>query len=58
MEEIYRFEHVIAYSVIALSNMLNSANKENINLKTMVMFIQPLEEIYRKEQVIEIANKL
>ena len=58
MEEQYSFEHVIAYAVIGLFNLLNSANKDNIDLKTMVMFVEPLKDVHKKEFVIDFANKL
>ena len=58
MEEQYSFEHVIAYAVIGLFNLLNSANKENIDLQTMVMFVEPLKDVHKKEFVIDFANKL
>ena len=58
MEEQYSFEHVIAYAVIGLYNLLNSANKENIDLQTMVMFVEPLKDVHKKEFVINFAKKL
>ena len=56
MEELYTWDHVVAYSIIALNNLLNSAN--DINLKNLEMVIEPLQTIHTKNSVIVYANKL
>ena len=42
-KELYSWEQVRAYSIIALHNLLNSAN--DINLKNMKLFIDPLQTL-------------
>lgn len=59
MEEKYNFKQVIAYAVIGLEHYLNSGNKNNINVKDFChLFMEPLEKVYKKEDVIKIANVL
>lgn len=59
MEEKYNFKQVIAYAVIGLEHYLNSWNKNNINIKDFChLFMEPLEKVYKKEDVIKIANVL
>ena len=59
MEEKYNFKKVIAYAVIGLEHYLNSGNKNNINIKDFChLFMEPLEKVYKKEDVIKIANVL
>ena len=53
---LYTWEQVEAYSVIALHNLLHSANE--VNLKNMKMFIDPLQTLYSKERAIEFAGIL
>ena len=53
MEEQYNYKQVTAYAVIGLEHYLNSGNKNNINL-----FMEPLEKINKKKDVIKIANVL
>ena len=55
-KELYTWEQVREYSVIALHNLLNSAN--DINLKNMKLFIDPLQTLYGKDGVTEIAKYL
>lgn len=58
-EELYNFEQVIAYAVIGLNNLLKSANKDNINLKDFAeLFMKPLNNVHKKENVVEHANRL
>lgn len=54
--ELYTWEQVKAYSIIALHNLLNSANE--VSLKNIKMFINPLQTLYSKDRVIEISEKL
>lgn len=59
MGKIYNYEQVKAFTLIGLDNFLHSANKDNIKLEDFFkLFIEPLEEIYKKKDVIECANKL
>lgn len=55
-KELYTWEQVRAYSIIALHNLLNSAN--DINLKNMKLFIDPLQTLYSKDGIIGIAERL
>ena len=52
----YNWKQVVSYSIIALHNLLNSAN--DVNLKNMKMFIEPLKELHTKEEAVEYAEKL
>lgn len=52
----YNWEQVVSYSIIALHNLLNSAN--DVNLKNMKMFIEALQELHTKEEAVEYAEKL
>ena len=54
--EIYTWQHVQAYSIIALNNLLNSAN--DITLENMKMIIEPLDLLHTKKDVIEYSEKL
>lgn len=54
--ELYTWEQVKAYNIIALHNLLNSAN--DINLKNMELFIEPLQTLYSKDKIIKIAENL
>lgn len=55
-QELYTWEQVRAYSIIALHNLLHSANE--INLKNIKMFIDPLQTLYGKEGIVGYADKL
>lgn len=55
-EESYTWEQVRAYSIIALHNLLHSANE--VNLKNIKMFIDPLQTLYGKDGVVGYADKL
>lgn len=52
----YNWNQVISYSIIALHNLLNSANE--VNLKNMMMFIEPLQELHTKEEAVKYSNML
>ena len=54
--KLYTWEQVISYSIIALHSLLNSAN--DVNLKNMKMFIEPLQELHTKEEAVKYARKL
>ena len=60
MKELYTFEQVKAFALIGFYNLLNSANEDKMNLKTLNMFINPLEELYkgRKNEIVQYSNKL
>lgn len=55
-EEQYTWKQVEAYSIIALHNLLNSANE--VNLKNMKMFIEPLKELHQGKNVVEFSRQL
>lgn len=55
-KELYSWEQVRAYSIIALHNLLNSAN--DINLKNMKLFIDPLQTLYSKDGIVGVAERL
>ena len=59
MEEQYNYKQVTAYAVIGLEHYLNSGNKNNINNKDFCnLFMEPLEKVYKKKDVVKIANVL
>ncbi|MBP3596900.1 MAG: hypothetical protein J6J60_05840 [Clostridia bacterium] len=55
---LYTFNHVKAYALIGLHNLLNSGNKDSIDLETLDMFLDPLETVHTKEKVIEFSKLL
>lgn len=55
-EKLYTWEQVKAFSVITLNNILHSANE--VNLKNVIMFIEPLETLHEKIDIIEYAQIL
>ena len=55
-QELYTWEQLRAYSIIALHSLLHSANE--INLKNMKMFIDPLQILYSKAEVIGFSKRL
>ena len=52
----YNWKQVVSYSIIALHNLLNSANE--VNLKNMKIFIEPLQTLHTKEKAEEYAKEL
>lgn len=58
MENLYNYEQVEAFALIGLHNLLNSSNKDNINLNTFKMFLEPLEKLHSKEFAVNYANTL
>lgn len=58
MGNLYTYKQVEAFALIGLHNLLNSANKDNINLTTFKMFLEPLEKLHSKEYAVEYANQL
>lgn len=52
----YNWKHIKAYSIIALNNLLHSANE--VDLKNIDMFLDPLQTLYNKEQALKYAEKL
>ena len=55
-QESYTWEQVRAYSIIALHNLLHSANE--VNLKNIKMFIDPLQTLYGKDGIVGYADNL
>ncbi|MBQ2917154.1 MAG: hypothetical protein IJE59_03140 [Clostridia bacterium] len=58
MGALYTYKQVKGYALIALHNLLNSANKDSINLSTFEMFLDPLEQVHKKENVVSFSEKL
>lgn len=56
MEKTYNWEQVVSYGLIALHNLLSSAN--DVNLKNMEMFFKPLQELYSKTEAEKYAEIL
>lgn len=57
-ENLYNYEQAMSFAIIGLHNLLNSANKDNINLKSFKMFLDPLEKVHKKDTVEQYANYL
>ena len=55
-KEVYTWEQVRAYSIIALNNLLHSAN--DVNLKNMKMCIDPLQTLFGKDGIVGYADRL
>lgn len=55
---LYTYNHVKAYALIGLHNLLNSGNKDSIDLETLDMFLDPLEKVHTKEKVIAFSKML
>ena len=53
-KESYTWVQVRAYCIIALHNLLNSANE--VNLKNMKMFLDPLQKLYGKDGVVGLSE--
>lgn len=58
MKDLYNYKQVESFALIGLHNLLNSANKDNINLTSFKMFLEPLERLYTKKLAEKYANKL
>ncbi len=58
MGNLYTYKQVEAFALIGLHNLLNSANKDKINLNNFKMFLEPLEKLHSKEFAINYANSL
>ena len=54
--KLYTWKQEISYNIIALHNLLNSAN--DIILKNIKMFIEPLQDLYDNEEAEKYAEKL
>lgn len=54
--ETYTWEQVRAYAIIALNNLMNSANK--IDLKGIKMCIDPLQTIHHRDAVVSYSKRL
>lgn len=55
---LYNYEQVESFALIGLHNLLNSANKDKLDLKTLKMFLDPLEKLHSKEFAVNYANTL
>lgn len=58
MEKLYNYGQVKAFALIGLHNLLHSANKNTINLKTLNMFLEPLNKIHKGSEVVQYSKKL
>ena len=56
MGTLYNWNQVKAYAKIGLHNLLNSGNRDNID--KLDMFLEPLKDIHKKEDVVKYAEKL
>ena len=54
--KIYNWKQVVSYGLIALHNLLNSANE--VNIKNMQMFYEPLQELHSKKEAEKYAEIL
>lgn len=57
-EKLYNKEQAKAYALIAFSNWKRSANNENTDLKNIEIFLDPVFDVYMKEDVVDAKNKL
>lgn len=57
MDNIYSFDDIVAYSTVALNNLLKSANKDNIDILAYLIFIEGLKSM-PKEKVTNLYNIL
>lgn len=57
-EDLYNYEQVMSFAVIGLNNLLNSANKDNIKLRSLKMFMEPLPKVHKKDIIEEYADRL
>ena len=55
-EETYTWEQVRAYSIIALNNLLNSAN--DVSLLGIKLCVDPLQRVHHKDSVVAYSKKL
>lgn len=53
--ELYNWDQLKAYSIIALLNILDK--KEEVNVENFVRELDPLQTLYGKEGVIGLANR-
>ena len=54
--KIYNWKQVVSYGLIALHNLLNSANE--VNIKNMQIFDEPLQELHSKKEAEKYAEIL
>lgn len=55
-ENTYTWEQLRAYSIIALSNLLNSENA--VSLKRMKLYLDSLQTIHHKDGIIGYSQRL
>ena len=56
MKELYNWEQVKAYAILALNHLIISPN--DIDLKNISINIDLVQRIYKDEQVVDLAIKL
>lgn len=57
-EKLYSKEQAKAYALIAFCNWKNSANNKNTDLENIEIFLDPVFDVYMKEDVVDAKNKL
>lgn len=56
VKELYNWEQLRAYGLIALNNILES--NEKISLENFMKELDPLQSLYGKDGIVGFANKL
>lgn len=54
--ELYNWDQLRAYSIIAIINLLEK--KEEVNVENFIRELDPLQTLYGKEGVIGLSNRL
>lgn len=56
--ELYNWDQVRAYALIAMNNLLKKKDKNKVNLQEFKRELDPLQTSFGKEGVIGYANRL
>lgn len=54
----YNYKQVTAFALIGFNNWNHSANRRNRKMDNFEMFMEPLEKIHKKEDVVKYAKML
>lgn len=57
-EQKYTYEDVTAYAVMGLFELINTVDRKDINLHTMVMIMEKIENKYTRDLIVDFACKL
>lgn len=57
-EKLYNKEQAKAYAIIAFNNWKTSANKDNTELKNIEIFLDPVFDVYKKEDVVQAKDRI